>query len=184
MSCAPQTFCMPLINELIGGISFFSPERGWACDSVVNFEVVIAPGEVINANATSNTDLFIALKGGLNNFGIVTRFDLETFEQGPMWGGVIIYPDSSDDALLDTLSTFKKPERFDPHAMLTFGFSYNTMTRTFSSDIAMYHSRPEKVGGTPLESFAKVEPQLFSSLRIGSPGSFAGEKLVPVVKEY
>jgi FAD/FMN-containing dehydrogenase len=151
---------------------------------VINFEIVIAAGEVINANATSNTDLFIALKGGLNNFGIVTRFDLALYQQGPMWGGVILYSNSTDDALLDTLSTFKEPERFDPHAMLTFGFVYDTTTSSFSADIAMYHSRPEKVTGSAFELFAKVQPQLFNSLRIGSPGSFAGEKLGPVFKQH
>ncbi|KAI0401096.1 hypothetical protein F4802DRAFT_601370 [Xylaria palmicola] len=32
----------------------------------------------INANQTSNTDLWWALKGSSSNFGIVTRFDMET----------------------------------------------------------------------------------------------------------
>jgi hypothetical protein len=37
-----------------------------------------------------NADLHKALKGGNNNFGIVTRFDLEAFPQGPVWGGSIV----------------------------------------------------------------------------------------------
>ncbi|KAH7072187.1 hypothetical protein BKA63DRAFT_544548 [Paraphoma chrysanthemicola] len=167
-----------------GGIGFFSPERGWACDGVVNFELVLSSGIIVNANATSNTDLFIALKGGLNNFGIVTRFDLETYKQGPMWGGVIIYPNSTDEELLDTLSAFKDPERFDPYAMLTFGWIYDTKTQVFSSNIAMYHSHPESVNGSISESFANVQPQMFNSIRTGSPGSFAGEILSPIIKEY
>ena len=35
-----------------------------------------------------NTYIFDrALRGGGNNFGIVTRFDLETYPLEPMWGG-------------------------------------------------------------------------------------------------
>lgn len=42
-------------------------------DQVVNYEVVLADGSIVEANATTNSDLFRALKGGSNNFGIVSR---------------------------------------------------------------------------------------------------------------
>jgi FAD/FMN-containing dehydrogenase len=60
-----------------GGISWYTARTGFACDNVVNFEVVLASGDIINANASANSDLWLALKGGSSNFGIVTRFDLE-----------------------------------------------------------------------------------------------------------
>jgi hypothetical protein len=147
-------------------------------------EVVLSNGSVVNANAASNPDLFTALKGGQNNFGVVTRFDLKTLVQGPLWGGVILYSNSTDQELLDILIDFKDPEKFDPHAMLTFGFIYDTAQRTLSANIAMYHSRPESVNGSTLDAFAKVQPQVFNSIRVGSLGSFAGEKLSPIVKHY
>jgi hypothetical protein len=37
--------------------------------SVLNYEVVLSNGTIVNANATSNPDLFWALKGGGNQFG-------------------------------------------------------------------------------------------------------------------
>lgn len=51
------------------GLSYLTDLYGLACDNVVNFEVVLADGSLVNANNTSNTDLFWALKGGINNFG-------------------------------------------------------------------------------------------------------------------
>jgi hypothetical protein len=36
---------------------------------VVNYEVVLSDSSIVNANATSHTDLFGALKGGGNQFG-------------------------------------------------------------------------------------------------------------------
>jgi hypothetical protein len=41
----------------------------------------------VDANRTGKPDLHKALKGGNNNFGIVTRFDLKAFPQGQIWGG-------------------------------------------------------------------------------------------------
>lgn len=65
-----------------GGISWFSGKYGWACDNVRKYEVVLADGSVVEASAEENADLYKALRGGGGpNFGIVTRFDFETFEQ-------------------------------------------------------------------------------------------------------
>ncbi|KAI1763284.1 hypothetical protein GGR53DRAFT_497943 [Hypoxylon sp. FL1150] len=74
-----------------GGLSFYSTREGFICDNVLNFEVVVASGEIINANAQENSDLWVALRGGGNNLGIVTRFDVWTFEQGPMYAGMVWY---------------------------------------------------------------------------------------------
>ena len=65
-----------------GGISFFSPRYGYAADNVVSFEIVLASGEVVTASAETNADLYKALKGGSNNFGVVISFTLRTFEIG------------------------------------------------------------------------------------------------------
>jgi FAD/FMN-containing dehydrogenase len=52
-----------------GGLSFLSGEYGLVCDNVVNYQIVLANASIANANATSNPDLFFALKGGGNQFG-------------------------------------------------------------------------------------------------------------------
>lgn len=62
-----------------GGNSFYTARTGFSCDSVVNFEIALANGDVVNANRTSNSDLWRALKRGGSNFGIVPRFDVEAF---------------------------------------------------------------------------------------------------------
>ncbi|ROW15441.1 hypothetical protein VPNG_02432 [Cytospora leucostoma] len=43
---------------LSGGLSFFSSREGFVCDNVINYEVVLASGRVVNANANENPDLF------------------------------------------------------------------------------------------------------------------------------
>lgn len=50
--------------------------------------------------------LTIAREGGGNNFGIVTRYDVDTFEIGPLWGGTVYYPLDAGDALVDAFVNF------------------------------------------------------------------------------
>ncbi|KAF7672480.1 fad binding domain-containing protein [Alternaria burnsii] len=78
-----------------GGISYFSPGRGLVCDNVIEFEVVLADGRIVTASKTSYPDLFAALKGGNNNFGVVTSFKFGTFDYTGLWGGLVIYPEST-----------------------------------------------------------------------------------------
>ncbi|KAI1452358.1 hypothetical protein F4805DRAFT_472461 [Annulohypoxylon moriforme] len=63
-----------------GGMSAFSNLYGLGADNIINFEVVLANSTIVNANNNENSDLYKALKGGGSNFGIVTRFDIQTYE--------------------------------------------------------------------------------------------------------
>lgn len=71
-----------------GGISFHGNQYGWAADNVLEYEVVLANGDVTIANETSNGDLFWALKGGGPNFGIVTNFKLRTVPSTKVLAGI------------------------------------------------------------------------------------------------
>lgn len=74
-----------------GGASYHTQLWGLSCDNVVNYEVVLADGSIVEANAKHNKDLYKALKGGGSNLGIVTRFDLRTFTVPPSgaFGGLL-----------------------------------------------------------------------------------------------
>jgi hypothetical protein len=89
-----------------GGISFFSNKRGWACDNVASYEVVTASGLVVTASPTQFSDLYWALRGGGNNFGIVTNFKLDAFPLGKMWGGQRIFTENNFAAVLDAVYKF------------------------------------------------------------------------------
>jgi FAD/FMN-containing dehydrogenase len=78
-----------------GGISYYSAEHGLVCDNILEFEVVLADGRVVNASGSSNADLFAVLKGGGNNFGIVTNFRFPAFKYEGMWGGLVAYPEET-----------------------------------------------------------------------------------------
>ncbi|PYH81523.1 FAD-binding domain-containing protein [Aspergillus uvarum CBS 121591] len=66
-----------------GGMGALPNLYGTGADGVRNYEVLLADGRVVDANAHENPDLYRALKGGGTKFGIVTRFDLETHPLNP-----------------------------------------------------------------------------------------------------
>jgi FAD/FMN-containing dehydrogenase len=83
-----------------GGNSYYSGTNGFGCDTVVNFEVVLANGSIVDANTTSNPDLYKALKGGATNFGIVTRFDMLAMPAVDLaYGQSVISTEYTDDVL-------------------------------------------------------------------------------------
>ncbi len=89
-----------------GGITYFTGRRGFACDDVIAYEVILADGRIITADSDHNADLFTALRGGSNNFGIVTRFRLRAFQCDKVWGGMMIHPMSALGDILKALSDF------------------------------------------------------------------------------
>ena len=91
-------------------------------DTVTNYEVVTAAGEIVNANKQDNTDLFFALKGGGNQFGIVTEFTFQTFPIGKVWGGYKIYDMDRKDALLKATHNLLS-DYHDPKAAVIVTFS-------------------------------------------------------------
>ncbi|TDZ13410.1 FAD-dependent monooxygenase yanF [Colletotrichum spinosum] len=80
-----------------GGYSFHTNSHGFSCDQVVNFEIVLANGTIVNANAYENPDLWKAQKGGSGNFGFITRIDQVVVESTQMWGGFVTYDQKKRD---------------------------------------------------------------------------------------
>jgi hypothetical protein len=99
-----------------GGIGYFSSTKGWGVDTVVGFEIVLANGQIVNATSSGpHSDLFWAVRGGHNNYGIVTRFDLKTFPVGPayiggaMWDATGPTAQSVQDQFFGALTEYLKP---------------------------------------------------------------------------
>lgn len=97
-----------------------------ACDNVVNFECVLANGTIVNANATSHPELFFALRGGGNQYAVITKMTLKTHNigtEGMVWGGTRFYTADKHPAVLSAVSSFTANNK-DPKAALipTFNF--------------------------------------------------------------
>jgi hypothetical protein len=119
-----------------------SRAHGWSCDTVVAFEIVLADGSVVNASATENADLWLALKGSSFNFGIITQFTMETYELDGMWAGTVAYNATTENINLGAVSfsEFMAPANFDPLADMTFQIVF--AAGQFFMENALFYSAP------------------------------------------
>lgn len=81
---------------LAGGIGYLARKHGLTIDSLVAVEIVTADGKLVHVDCDEYPDLFWALRGGGGNFGVVTRFQFRLHHVGPIVGGMLILPATSD----------------------------------------------------------------------------------------
>jgi FAD/FMN-containing dehydrogenase len=74
-----------------GGLSYMSTQYGWAASSVLEYEIVFANGTIGHNTKDNHPDFFKTLKGGGNNFGVVTNYRLQARRQDNIWGGNVVY---------------------------------------------------------------------------------------------
>ncbi|KAL6234349.1 hypothetical protein BDW75DRAFT_168325 [Aspergillus navahoensis] len=124
---------------LAGGVNFYGNQVGWSCNTVVNYEVVLANGSVVEVNKTSHPDLFWALKGGSSNFGLVTRFDVETIKSPLVWAGSYTVSEEYIDDFLEAIATFSA-NISDPKTHIVPALVPTPGSPTLASAILFYDS--------------------------------------------
>ncbi|KAJ5834223.1 hypothetical protein N7447_000249 [Penicillium robsamsonii] len=122
--------------SLIGGFHYFNNKYGYAMDNVVTYDVVLGNGTQITVNKTSHTDLFWALKGGANNFGIVTRFELKTYAVPKVSTTIQVFNETNIPQYLSAVCEAAKLNDKDPIAAgMISTISYNATTKVAQGSV-------------------------------------------------
>jgi hypothetical protein len=90
----------------------------------VSYQVVLASGEIVTADEKTNAELFRVLKGGSNNFGIVTKFTMKAIKVDRVWGGMTLFPKQAIPGAIEALSEFTDNVVNDIHSNLVVIFSH------------------------------------------------------------
>ncbi|KAL2857570.1 hypothetical protein BJX68DRAFT_253069 [Aspergillus pseudodeflectus] len=108
-----------------GGSNYYMGEHGFGCDTVRNYEVVLADGSIVNANEDEHRDLWRALKGGGINFGIVTRFDMEAIPDIPLSYGMRTMPGNASEQFVDAVVDYTdiQQQAFPKDALIALIFN-------------------------------------------------------------
>ncbi|SPJ80240.1 related to 6-hydroxy-d-nicotine oxidase [Fusarium torulosum] len=148
---------------LAGGNNFFSAEVGLGCDNVANFEIVLADGRIVDANHQLHKDLFKALKGGSNNFGIVTRIDMQTVKVARLWGGQAVYPESTAGQHIAALIKWTNniPSYTQGSAVIFRAYSPDAGTVISTA----FHDASDTEWAPAYDDFRNIRPQLSNTLR-------------------
>ncbi len=90
-------------STLGGGIGWIRRKHGLSIDALRSVEIVTLDGELRKASPDQNEELFWAVRGGGGNFGVVTDFEFELYEVGPMVQGLgIFYPYDAAETVMET----------------------------------------------------------------------------------
>lgn len=80
-----------------GGYGLTSRRFGIQSDCVLEFKMILADGTLVTANATQNSDLFWAVRGGTGgNFGVLVQIKYQIFPLGLIWGISITWDFEND----------------------------------------------------------------------------------------
>ncbi|KAH9957078.1 FAD-binding domain-containing protein [Russula dissimulans] len=131
-----------------GGYSWKTNQYGLTIDTMDSYELVLPDGTV-QIVTPSDEDLWFGLRGGFNNFGIVTKFVLKAYPQGKVWnrsmkGGFTVSPIWSSDEVNAAIVKFQK-EVTDKKAMVLP--TYNTVYDTPSVVLLLFYDGPEPPPG-------------------------------------
>lgn len=120
---------------LIGGFHYWNNKYGFAMDNVLSYDVVLGDGSQVVANTTSNPQLFWALKGGANNFGIVTNFVLKTISAPLISTTIQQYNESQLAPFVNAVCDLAIAEDASVGAGGVFTIQYNATTKVLDSSI-------------------------------------------------
>ncbi|RDX48626.1 hypothetical protein OH76DRAFT_643868 [Lentinus brumalis] len=76
---------------LLAGFGFISRMYGLSIDNLVEVEMVLADGRIVNVNAHEDPELWWAVRGAGPAFGIATRYKARAFPVPVVFAGNIIY---------------------------------------------------------------------------------------------
>ncbi|KAG1717771.1 FAD dependent oxidoreductase [Suillus paluster] len=139
-----------------GGFSYLTNQHGLAIDNVVSYELILPNGTVTTVTSSSNPDLYFGLrivnisnshatvKGGFNNFGIVTYFTLKTYPQSQIWGGSLVYTEDQVGAINAAVANFTV-NVLDPKASIYSTYNYVNGSSILSS--ALFYDAPTPPDG-------------------------------------
>ena len=77
--------------SLGGGIGWYARKLGLATNSLTAVELVLADGSLVRADATTNRELFWAVRGGGGSFGVVTALEFRMYDIQTAYAGMLIW---------------------------------------------------------------------------------------------
>ncbi|TDL17551.1 FAD-binding domain-containing protein [Rickenella mellea] len=137
--------------SLGGGYSRKTDQVGLTVDTIVSHDIVLPSGEITHVTNQSNPDLFFALRGGLNNFGIVTAITYIAQPQTQIFGGSITYTQNISD-INKAVEAFDLTNT-DPKAQLVA--LYGSFATQFTVEVILFYDAPTPPPGT-FDEFLKI----------------------------
>ncbi|KAJ5932766.1 FAD binding oxidoreductase [Penicillium verrucosum] len=105
-----------------GGYGWLTGKYGLTIDNLLATTVVLANGSILEASEQTNPDLFWALRGAGQNFGVVTEFVFQGYDQAnEVYAGMLSWNPDRLPQIIDFVNGFEEPSNTGDQGIF-FGF--------------------------------------------------------------
>jgi hypothetical protein len=126
-------------------------------DNLLSVDIVLASGEQVTASETENADLFWAIRGAGQNFGVTTAFTFRGHPQtAPVYAGPLIFTPDKLPQVVDFANKFHTAT--DGNQALLWGFTCPPPANTPMIMSVVFHNGTEEEGHTFFKDLIDVGP--------------------------
>lgn len=117
-----------------GGIGVYQGLHGMIIDALQSVTLVTGKGNIVNASASENSDLFWGIRGAGQNYGIITSATYKLSDQtngGQALNGDFLFPVSANATIFKILKSFagKQPDALSLTTAIQYSPTLNTVSR-------------------------------------------------------
>lgn len=168
-----------------GGYGYLTGKYGLTIDNLLSVDIILASGEQVVASPTSHSDLFWAIRGAGQNFGVTTAFTFRAHPQpNPVYAGPLIFTPDKLPQIISFLNTFHTTT--DGNQAILMGFSAPPPANAPVVLTMLFHNGPEAeataifkdlIAVGPVANLAGMVPYVQLNSLLNASAGFDGRKM-------
>ncbi|KAH8719408.1 hypothetical protein GQ44DRAFT_712338 [Phaeosphaeriaceae sp. PMI808] len=140
-----------------GGYGYLTGKYGLTIDNLLSVDIVLASGAQVVASKTENPDLFWAIRGAGTNFGAVTAFTFQGYEQkNQVFAGPLFFPPEKLPQIVEFANKFHRTN--DGNQALLWGLSAPPPANVPMALTVVFYNGPEEQAKAFFADLFNLEP--------------------------
>jgi FAD/FMN-containing dehydrogenase len=168
-----------------GGMGWLARRYGLSANSVTAAEIVAPDGTLLRADATTEPDLFWALRGGGGAMGVLTAIEVALYPVRELYAGVLFFPIARSAEILhawrdwtdrapDEVTSIGRIVQFPPIPDVPEHLRGNSFVLVEAAYLGEEHEgsnvlRPLRELGPTMDTFAMIPPPQLGALHMDPP---------------
>lgn len=139
-----------------GGWGWLSGQYGLTIDNLISVRILLADGRAVTASKEENEDLFWAVRGAGQCFGVVTSFTLQAYDQGPVFAGLLAFTPDKLAKIVEFANWYHANN--DGRQAMGFGFSMPPGAPVVAVLTTLFYNGSEEEGKKYFAPLLEQEP--------------------------
>lgn len=146
-------------SSLGGGYGWLTGRYGLVIDNLLSVKMVLADGRIVMASATENPDLFWAVRGAGQSFGVATELVFRAHPQrDPVFGGSLFFSADKLPKIVEFVNRFE--QLTDGNQALFLGFTTSPLTNRTAVQVMTFYNGPRSEAESFFQPLLSLGPDL------------------------